>query len=135
MATLNSDHSSAGVQPRVLRVGLVSVTAVYSLASSISTGDVLQMIKVPVNSRLVDGYVKFIGTGGVGSIIVGDGVDTDRYIAETSTWQAVATRMTRAVDPYVYSVDDTIDITFSLSTVQPSTGSIQMTALIEYPGP
>ena len=135
MATLTSNKTSAGVQPKVLRVGLVAETAVYSLNASLSTGDVLQMIKVPVNARVVDLFVQSIGTGtAAGSFIVGDGVDTDRYMSEVSVASTVVHRMNRAIDPYTYSVDDTIDIVYSLSTVQPSTGSIVMKAWIEYPG-
>lgn len=134
MATVTAPQVSAGVQPKVIRVGLVATTSVYSLAASISTGDVLQMIKVPANARVVDVHVRHVSTGGVGSYIVGDGVDTDRYIDTASTASGTVHRMNRgAQDVYTYSVDDTIDIVYSLSTVQPSTGSVVMVALIEYP--
>ena len=138
MATLSSNRISAGTTPRALRVGVVCDTATYSLAASLSTGDVLQMIRVPVNARVLDVYVKY-ASDGEGSFIVGDGVDADRYITDTNisagaTGQ-VLQRMNAIIAPYTYSTDDTIDITFSLSTVQPSTGAVYMVAMIEYPGP
>ena len=137
MATLSSNRNSAGTQPKVLRVGLVADTAVFSLAASLSTGDVIQMVKVPVNARVVDVYVKY-ASDGEGSFTVGDGVSTARYITDTNisagaTGQVLA-RMNNILAPYTYSTDDTIDILFSLSTVQPSTGAIYMVAWIEYPG-
>jgi hypothetical protein len=137
MATKTSTRVSAGTQPRVLRVGVVCDTAVYSLAASLSTGDVIQMIRVPQNGRVLDVYVKY-ASDGEGSFTVGDGVDTDRYISDTNvsagaTGQVLA-RLNTIIAPYTYSTDDTIDIVFSLSTVQPSTGAIYMVAMIEYPG-
>lgn len=136
MATVTSNRVSAGTQPKVLRVGLICDTAVYSLAASISTGDVIQMLRVPVNARVVDVFVQHIGTGGLGSFVVGDGVDTDRYLSavDISASGTLVHRMNRAIDPYTYSTDDTLDILYSLSTVQPSAGSIVMKAWIEYPG-
>lgn len=135
MATITSNRASAGTQPKAIRVGVVTDVAVYSLAASISTGDVLQMLKVPAGARVYDVAVHHVGTGGVGSCIVGDGGDTDRYIDGASTASATIHRMNRPLDPYTYSVDDTIDIVYSLSTVQPSTGSVVLRAIIEYPGP
>ena len=135
MATITGNRASAGTQPKAIRVGVVTDVAVYSVAASISTGDVLQMLKVPAGARVIDVHVHHVGTGGVGSFIVGDGVDTDRYIDAGSTASATIHRMNRALDPYTYSVDDTIDIVYSLSTVQPSTGSVVLKAIVEYPGP
>ena len=137
MATLNANQTSAGVQPKVLRVGLVSVTATFSLAASLSTGDVIQMIKVPANGRVVDLRADY-QSDGQGSIVVGDGGDTDRYITDTAVSSGLNTtlRLNNAtVAPYTYSVDDTIDVVCSLSSTQPSTGAIYVTAIIEYPGP
>lgn len=137
MATITGTHASAGVQPKALRVGLVSVVATYSVNTSLSTGDVLQMIKVPVGARVVDLKVTY-DSSGQGSMIVGDAVDTDRYITEVAVSAGLNTVQTMnngTVAPYTYSTDDTIDIVFSLSSQQPSTGAIYMTALIEYPGP
>lgn len=135
MATINGNRASAGTQPKAIRVGVVTDVAVYSLAASISTGDVLQMLKVPAGARVHDVRVHHVGTGGLGSFVVGDGVDTDRYIDSGSPGSSTIHRMNRALDPYTYSVDDTLDIVYSLSSVQPSTGSVVLAAIIEYPGP
>lgn len=131
MATLTSPDCSAGVQPGGLRVGLVGKTATYSINASLSNGDVIQMIKVPQNSTVVGLSVKWNGRG-VGSIKVGDGVSTDRYVTETAASAGIAwtgiTSNTSFV-PYTYSTDDTIDVAVSQS-VTFSSGSVIMIAHI-----
>lgn len=132
MATVTSNQGSAGIQPKGLRVGLVAVSAVYSPNGSMSSGDVIQMIKVPANSRVIDLKINYALSGN-GSFIVGDGVDTDRYVAantgslSTGVVRMAAGGLTTA--PYTYSTDDTIDITLSTST-NPSSGAVYMDAII-----
>lgn len=135
MATKTANQASAGVQPKALRVGLVNVVATYSLDQSLSNGDVVQMLKVPVGARLVDGYLIYASSG-QGSLIVGDGVDTDRYITQTAISAGVTAtvRFNGIPAPYSYSTDDTIDVMISASA-PPSTGAIYLVAQVEYPGP
>jgi len=130
MATLTSPDCSAGVQPSGLRVGIVGKSAEYSINASLSLGDVIQMIKVPQNSQVTYLMVKWLGRG-VGSIIVGDGVSTNRYITETAASAGIAplTINNTAFQPYIYSTDDTIDVTVSQS-VTFSSGSVVMIAHI-----
>ena len=116
MATLVAPHCSAGVQPKGLRVGLVAVTSIYSLAGSLSTSDVIQMIKVPANARPVFVSVQpRCGGTGTGSINVGDGVDTDRYVVGAVLSVSAVPTLINAHPfvPYTYSVDDTIDVIVS----------------------
>ena len=130
MATVTSNKVSAGVMEKALRVGLVAVTAVYSPNGSMSSGDVIQMIKVPVNSRVV--YLRTdYALSGNGSYTVGDGIDADRYIAATlGSVSAGSTQINnQSFVPYTYSADDTIDITLSTST-NPSSGAVYMTAVL-----
>ena len=135
MATVIGTAASAGVQPKAMRVGLVSVVATYSVGVSLSNGDVIQMIKVPVNARVFDVWLAY-ASNGQGSLVVGDGVDTDRYISAvaTSSGLTATQRMNALPAPYTYSVDDTIDVVVSASA-QASSGAIYMGAIIEYPGP
>ena len=128
MATLTSPDISAGVQPRSLRVGVVSKTSEYSINASLSLGDVIQMIKVPANSRVTYLFVNWLGRG-VGSISVGDGVSATRYITDSavSAGAAPLTINNAAFQPYTYSTDDTIDVTVSQS-VTFSSGSVVMIA-------
>lgn len=130
MATLTANKASAGVQPHGIRVGLVSTTATFSANGSMSSGDVVQMIKVPQNSQVV-----YLWTGyqlsGVGSIVIGDGVDTDRYLTATAASAGVGpfSAMPQALVPYTYSTDDTIDVIVSMS-VNVSSGAIYMIAVV-----
>lgn len=133
MATKTSKQVSAGVQPAILRVGLKRVFAEFSLDASLSNGDVIQMLKVPVNARVTDVTLGY-ASNGQGSLIVGDGVDTDRYITATLMSAGVTVvRMNGAFTGYLYSADDTIDVTISASA-NPSSGAIYMVADIEYAG-
>lgn len=136
MATVLANQASSGVQPKALRVGIVSVVATYSLNQSLSTGDVIQMLKVPVNARIVDMYLSYCSNG-QGSLTVGDGVDTDRYITATAISSGLTTVVRlngSSLAPYTYSADDTVDVTISASA-QPSSGAIYLVATVEYPGP
>lgn len=137
MATVTSNQCSAGVQPKGLRVGLVATTAVYSPGvhgpTSLSTGDVIQMVKVPQNSQ-VHFVAVHCNLSGQGSLTVGDGVSATRYIAASLLSLSAGTYLfpstaNQGYAPYTYSTDDTIDITISASA-QPSSGAIYMTALV-----
>lgn len=136
MATVTSNKASAGVQPHGLRVGLVATTATYSPNGSMSSGDVIQMVKVPQNSQVVFLAVHY-NLSGQGSYIVGDGVNTSRYIGSTLGSLSAGSALFPATAnqgfaPYVYSTDDTIDITLSFSA-NASSGAVYMTAIVDIP--
>lgn len=144
MATKTSEQCSAGVQPKGIRTGLVAVAATYSLTGSLSTGDVIQMVKVPAGATLVDLKLKSnVAGAGNGSVVCGDGVDTDRYIQgyAVSVSAAVATINNLTFRPYTYSADDTIDLLVSASaTWSGQSGSFDMMAIFSmdvepYTGP
>lgn len=129
MATKTASKVAAGVQPKGLSVGLVAVTSVYSLTSSNSAGDVIQMVKVPKGATPV--YVSLSGAGtGAGSVNVGDGGSAARYISgylnsAASVMSVINTNYT----PYTYSVDDTINITVSAVSIGTVAGAFVMTAI------
>lgn len=129
MATKTSPQVAAGVQPKGLRVGLVAVTATYSMnTTSLSAGDVIQMVKVPANATPV--YVGVSGGNGAIQIDVGDGVSTDRYFADLSASSGMTLKTINTVyAPYTYSTDDTIDITVSLVSVTTASASFNMIAI------
>ena len=129
MATKTATKVSAGVQPKGLSVGLVAVTSVWSLTSSNSAGDVIQMVKVPKGATPV--YVSLTGAGtGVGSVNVGDGVSAARYISNyLNSAASVMSVINTNYTPYTYSVDDTIDITVSAVSVGTVAGAFVMTAI------
>ena len=133
MATRTTSNVASGVQPKSLRVGLVSETAIYSVGAglSLSAGDVIQMIKVAKGASLV--YLAVSGGSGDALISVGDGGDDDRYIAAgtmSSASTVVRTITLHAANkPYVYSTDDTIDLAVSTVSVGTITGGFHMTAI------
>jgi len=133
MATRTSSQVASGIQPKGLRVGLVAVTATYSVgaALSLSATDTIQMVKVPKGATVV--YLAVSGGSGDALCAVGDGVDTDRYIAHGSMGSAAPSVRTITLHgsntPYKYSVDDTIDIDVSTVSVGTITGGFHMTVI------
>lgn len=103
-------------------------------SQSISAGDVIQMIKVPANSKVV--FVGVTSTYDNCVVEVGDGLTTNRYIGVTSTSAAFAASMfgaglpARAVASYTYSTDDTLDILCTLASVTSIAGAFYMTAIL-----
>ena len=132
MATRQSTRiATAGTQPKGLRVGLVAVTGTYSVAAatSLSAGDVIQMVKVPAGGQLV--YMSLYGGSGDALVTVGDTVSTARYLSSVTMGSNSATIRTINTysAPYVYSVDSTIDITVGTVSVGTITGGFGMTCL------
>ena len=131
MATRTATQVGSGVQPKGLRVGLVAVTSTYSVAAatSLSAGDVIQMIKVPANATLV--YMGVSGGSGDALVTVGDGVDDDRYLSAVTMSSAQPTMRTINTNyvPYTYSTDDTIDISVSTVSVGTITGGFNLIAI------
>lgn len=130
VTTFTSSEVSLGVQPKGLRVGLIAASAIYSLtAVSLTTGDVIQLVKVPANATVVGMYLS--ATHSAGSIVVGDGVDTDRYHAGYAmSVSAGVSGMSGIYVPYTYSTDDTIDATISASvSMSTGSGAINLTVL------
>ena len=132
MATRQSTRiATAGTQPKGLRVGLVAVTGTYSVAAatSLSAGDVIQMVKVPAGGQLV--YMALFGGSGDALVTVGDTVSTARYLSSVTMGSNSATIRTINTysAPYTYSVDSTIDITVGTVSVGTITGGFGMTCL------
>lgn len=135
MATRTSTKLSNGLKPssKGNRTGLCSVTATYSVGAgtSLSAGDVIQMLNVPSGAAVV--YFALSGGSGDALITLGDGVDDDRYLAAAtmgSSTPSVRTISLHAANtPYVYSTDDTIDIAVSTVSVGTITGGFHLTCV------
>lgn len=139
MAIYTATGAQTAVQPKGLRVGLVAVRSTYSIAVTLSAGDVFQMIKVPANATPV--YMQFGSNNGTPSYLieVGDGIVTGRY-RSIATFSAAIGMISPAINvsPYTYSQDDTIDVTFSTITASNATfgGAFYMNAIFSMdPGP
>lgn len=131
MATRTAAAAQTTVQPKGLRVGLVAVTGTFTVGAglSLSVGDVIQMIKVPANATVVSLMVSSTYVGDA-AITVGDGLTDNRYITLRSASAAMLpVLLNRAVAPYTYSTDDTIDIDVTLVSISTIGGSFFMTAI------
>lgn len=110
MATYTSDKAKAGVATRFLHEGVYVEDARYSSSATLSSGDVIQMVKVPAGSRVVGGNVS---TSEDVVISVGDGNDVDRYLASASGGTTtVALPAAHQSTGYEYSANDTVDIVY-----------------------
>lgn len=132
MATYTASGAQAGVQPKGLRAGLVAVTGFYSLPTSASVGMVIQMVKVPANAQAV--LLKVASTiTGQATVQLGDGIDPDRYYAETTLSSAMGwvycEQNITPVAQYTYSADDTIDISISRVSISTLGGAVYLTAI------
>lgn len=132
MATRQSTKvANAGSPTKSLRVGLVAATAVYSVAAatSLSAGDVIEMVKAPQGGTLV--YMALTGGSGDALVTVGDGVSTARYLSSVtmSSAQPTVRVINTASAPYTYPTDDTIDITVGTVSVGTITGGFHMTCI------
>lgn len=127
MATKTSSRAAAGVQPRGNRP-FECVTVNYTLDSSLSAGDVIQMVWVPTNARVT--FVAVTMPLGIGVANVGDGLDTDRYVNLNFSAAAPYTIINTPYTSYTYSADDTIDVQISLVSAggSASSGTISLTA-------
>ncbi len=129
MATILGTKAAAGIQPKGLRVGTVCVATTYSMAASLSVGDVIQMIKVPAGATVVS--LTLSSGSGQGVVKVGDGINTARYMTGYLNSVAAATSIiTKLYTPYTYSTDDTIDILVSLVSTGVITGGFNMTVIM-----
>jgi hypothetical protein len=110
-------------------VGLTTITEVYSLTTTLSAGDVIQMVKVPKGATPV--YVAVVGAStGVTNVNVGDGNSANRFInAYATSAAAVQQIINTAYVPYTYTADDTIDITVSAASVATVGGYVTLTAV------
>lgn len=132
MATRTATRVTSGFPPTGLRVGCAAVTGVYSVAAatSLSAGDVIQMVKVPQGATCV--YLALVGGSGDALITVGDSQgSTARYISSVtmSSAQPQIRTINTASAPYTYSIDSTIDITVGTVSVGTITGGFAMTCI------
>lgn len=127
--TASAAHAASGVQPKSLRVGLIAVSATYSIVGSISIGTTIQMIKVPAGATPI--YVA-VGNSNAGNstLSVGDGLNNARYKADGTLSAAQGMLLVPpAADAYTYSQDDTIDIFVSLVSVTTAGGALYLRAI------
>lgn len=135
MATLTASAAQSTVPAKFRIGGVITRVVDYSLGATanpnLSTGDVLQMVRVPNGACILD--VWFITdqlSGGNYTVTVGDGNTANRYFASLSTGSTSGiNKMTLAnagAVGYSYSTEDTIDITVSTVTTATASGVLRL---------
>lgn len=137
MATLTASAAQSVVPAKYAVNGVISRVVSYSLGATanpnLSTGDVIQMVRVPAGAVVLDVRVVVDQlSGGNYTITVGDGNSAGRYYGSLSTGStsAVFTQTNAAFVPssigYSYSAEDTIDITVGTATTATASGVVRL---------
>lgn len=130
MATYQADRAQAEIQPRELHAGAVPFVASFTVSTALAENDVIEMVKVPAGATVVDLWLSAedLDTGATPSITldVGDGDDTDRYLAGSTIGQAggFARMDTQTGAGHSYAAEDTIDVLVSAAV---ATGATDVT--------
>ncbi len=134
MATLTASAAQSTTPAKYAIKGTITRIVDYSLGATgnpnLSTGDVIQMLRVPSGACVLD--VWFITdqlSGGNYTVTVGDGNTANRYFASLSTGSTSGiNKMTLvgAAVGYSYSAEDTIDITVSTVTTATASGVLRL---------
>lgn len=103
---------------------LVELNSTYE-CSSTASGTVIQMVDVKSGFRVTEVFLAFddLGTGNTAS--VGDGESATRFLSAVDTATAAGTATWAPADStgYVYTDDDTVDVTINSAS---ATGSIRL---------
>lgn len=133
MATLQSNAVAGSAPVKAIHAGVQAVTVDYTVSTTLATGDVIQMVKVPKGARIVGGHVAFNLTGTPNLPFEGgDGGDANRFLTSTtvnSTAQQAG--FNASTMDHEYTDDDTIDLTVGTVTAAPTGGTITMTVLYQ----
>jgi hypothetical protein len=132
MPTYKADKAAATVQSRG-GIDITSVTGTYTVSANLAASDVIEMVKIPAGATVQEVIVSASASVAATSTgEVGDGADTDRFVASGSIGGGAASlsRLNAATGHgYKYSDEDTIDIRFTVQTT-PTTGAVlKLTAI------
>lgn len=134
MATITATAASSIVAPRFVHSGVFSITG-GPFTVSASSGDVIQMLKVPNAFKVKNVLMHTAATSGTAAmaITVGDGDDPNRFIS-ASVSAAVVTRIgagNPTANPfYTYTANDTVDITVASISGSDSAGQTSIFTLV-----
>lgn len=137
MATLTASAAQANVPAKYHTKGVITRVVNYSLGATanpaLSSGDVLQMVRVPNGACVLD--VRLVVdqlSGGNYTLTIGDGNSAARYFGSISTgstsaiFTAATTGFVASSVGYSYSAEDTIDITVGTATTATASGVIRL---------
>lgn len=138
MATLTATAAQSTVPAKYRLNGVITRIVDYSLGATgnanLSTGDVIQMMRVPTGACILDVRLTVDQlSGGNYTFGIGDGLTAGRYFTSLSSGSTSAMFiMTNAAAQqagvgYSYSAEDTIDITASTVTTATASGVLRLT--------
>lgn len=138
--TYTADKAASTVQPRA-GIDFTAVYSSYTIAAAVALNDVFQMCWVPKGATILHGVlaVSALDSSTGVTVDVGDGSDTDRFIAASTIGRSGAagsvafptgTGANVAGILYEYTVADTIDVLLSAgpSGTASSSGTIKLFA-------
>lgn len=137
MATLTAVGAQSTVSAKYRINGPVTLVADYSLGATgnpnLSTGDILQMMKVPRGANMLSVAVVVDQlSGGNYTFNVGDGLNASRYYTSLSSGSTSAmfiqtnAAANMAGVGYSYSADDTINVQVGTATTATASGVIRL---------
>lgn len=140
MATLTATAAQSTVPAKYRINGTITRIVDYSLgatgAANLSTGDVIQMMRVPNGAVITDVRLSVDQlSGGNYTFGIGDGNAAGRYFTSLSSGSSSAMFiMTNAAAQqagvgYSYSTEDTIDIVASTVTTATASGVLRLTVM------
>ena len=137
MATFTSSAcqtSSGGffiTPPKYIEEGLIARSAIFTVTTAASQGDVIQMIPIPKGAHIVDVAVLALAPVSMTyTLAVGDGNSSTRFISSATGGSQVITRANAGLG-YSYSVEDTIDVTWSVIGSASISSTVRLSVLYE----
>jgi len=116
ITTTYTDGTSAGKNTGNLP--FTKSVRIDASATGIASAEVVELFKIPKGAIVTFFSVNVVTIeDSASTILVGDGVDPNRYLNLTNMQIAGSTAGIAAGNGYVYPADDTIDATFSAAAV------------------
>ena len=143
MATYTADAAQSNIQPRFHAGGTTAVRGVYSASVALASGDIIHLIKMPANSRVLHLNLrsnKLADLGNAG-FTLGDTGTVDRYVKSAAVLlttgivhEGMPNHAGSGVDPsFFYSASATRTIMVTIDRIGvTSTGSAIFVADVVY---
>lgn len=137
MATTYTASKVASTVQARSGLDLTAVYATYEAETQLIINDVIQMVKVPAGATILEVIlcVDDIDGGSAAVLEVGDGDDTDRFIAGQTIGQGggiarlgagITGAAAAAAANYAYTSADTIDIKVATAPASTGTGTLKL---------
>lgn len=128
MATFTATAAQSTV-PAIYRVnGDITRVVEYVQAASLSAGDVVQMVRVPMGAMVHRVVAHWSVSAGATTVDIGDGNDISAYAASlVISGPAVSAVMNYRGVGRSYSAEDTIDIVVKTVSATPASAQLKLT--------